>query len=121
MTKHKKLEGWYHVTESGGPKGRIKTWNVSFSNFTYGAEFSEFRKRMEEIEKDHGERFSKFKIETVKEVEWDDVIITNYVYGWRFETDEEFSERMQQIKDREDYNLARDQAEFRRLSEKFKS
>jgi hypothetical protein len=121
MTKHKKLEGWHRVTESGGRKGLEKTWNVSFHNISCGIEFSEVRKRLNEIEKDHGDKFTKFKIESVDENDYDGIITTTHVYGWRFETDEEFADRIQQIKDREEYNLAREQSEFRRLSEKFKT
>lgn len=122
--KRKELErreGWYHVKESYGKGRHRREFNITVDLRYSGMEFDRLREELDQIEKDHGEQFERFKIELEMEAdpyedrEWPRV----YVYGWREETDEEYQTRLDEIERQNALREAREREQYEALKKKF--
>jgi hypothetical protein len=113
--KSKKLtrnEGWYKVCIKGSKHGVTVDPDVSFEDL---------RSRLDYIESEYGEAYSKFKISKEIESGWygDSDTTYYYVYGWRLETDKEFDARYAAQVKRDTQIVDRERVEYDRLSKKF--
>jgi hypothetical protein len=107
-------EGWYKVCIKGSKHGVMVCPDVSFDSL---------RADLDSIESNYGDTHSKFKIE--KDIDYGYPGETDhtyyYVYGWRHETDEEFTARCAAQEKRDAQDVDRERAEYDRLAKKFGS
>jgi len=122
--KRKELErreGWYHVKESYGKGRRRREFKITVDLQYGGMDFDRLREELDQIEKDHDDKFEKFKLEVVMEAdpyedrEWP----RGYVYGWRKETDEEYQARLDEAARLEALREARERQQYESLKKKF--
>lgn len=97
MAKKKptKISSWYKLKDGKYP--------ITFDSLKYGANFSEILEKIEDIKTRFGAEYEDFKFE-MEEVSdyYDDSYTEVYVYGYRAETDEEFENRINQVKEMAD-------------------
>lgn len=85
-----------------------------------GYTLDEIVARVEEIRKDYSDKFKDIRLDKSWETDYDGEQRTVWKFvGKRMETEKEYNTRIEQIKQREAENDARDRIEFERLKAKF--
>ena len=116
-----KLHKWYRVRESGGKGKRRISWDVTIDSIRYGMSFSDLRTEMELIESEHKDDFESFRIEPQDEYDYGDEHphTVFYVEGLRWETDEEYDDRIAAAARIEAEREALRRAQYEKLAKEF--
>jgi hypothetical protein len=111
--KMERREDWYKV--------HVKIQNTIIAErIDVDIDFDALRLQLAYIENEHGDTYSKFRIEVTTESEYYGNESTHYyVYGWRHETDEEFGARCAERANHAARVLAQERKEYNRLANKF--